>query len=461
MDTKITSCASRKYLYELTNDGDAQHPGSLPSFELQMRTGGQGSEAKRRGGSLTPPWKCPVSARNLDKELARRDTRDRYRFVLAAALVVLGGIAAAQDKPNSLTVGQRLELTSTVLNEKRDVWVALPSGYENGRDRYPVVVQLGDLSHFRYSVPIVDLLSGKGHLPRHIVVGLPDPTPRHHYRDSTPTKVDYLPASGGAANFLAFLKNELVPYIDSRFRTEPFRIVCGHGLSGLFIVWALKESAGTFGAAITDSASLTYDNSFLLEEWAARPPAFVKPAFLYLAAGDERETLEGLQRLAAQLKKNPPAGLDWTIGVEKDEDQGTVCVQAFYKGLKWIYRDWRLPVATATRGIDSVKTHFAGLSQRFGYSIPVTENVLSVRGFQLIGEQKFEDAARIFNLSAKTYPDSYQVYQNLGFLYERMKDAAKAAAAYEQAAEKAASSQPDLAKYFRMQADRLRKTIIN
>jgi hypothetical protein len=31
--------------------------------------------AKRRGGSLTPPWKCPVYREDFSREFARRDTR--------------------------------------------------------------------------------------------------------------------------------------------------------------------------------------------------------------------------------------------------------------------------------------------------------------------------------------------------------------------------------------------------
>jgi len=37
----------------------------------------EGSEAKRRRGSLTPPWKCPGSAKYWNKKLMRRGTR-RY-----------------------------------------------------------------------------------------------------------------------------------------------------------------------------------------------------------------------------------------------------------------------------------------------------------------------------------------------------------------------------------------------
>lgn len=382
---------------------------------------------------------------------------------LVASLVAAGlsaGRAEAQEKPAPLNIGRRLEISSTVLNETREVWVALPSDYEDGKgERYPVIIQLGDPSHFRYSAPIVEILSKNGHIPKCLVVGVPDPTPRHHYRDSTPTKVGYLPASGGAAAFLAFLKDELLPRLDAEFRTVPFRILCGHGLSGLFAVWALRESAGAIGAAVTDSASMTFDKSRLVEEWAATPPVFARPASLYLAVGDERETVDGLRRLAAGFEKSRPNMLDWVLAVEPDEDQGTVCIQAFYKGIKWIFRDWRLPVAAAAQGLEAVKAHYSGLSKRFGYDILVTEARLSERGFELVREQRFDEAALVFELAAATYPGSPTAEQNLGFLYERTKDFEKAASAYERAAEKADQTRPELAKFLRMQAERLRKAV--
>ncbi len=55
-------------------DEDAPPRGSLRGT-ASFPSGGQWSETKRRGGSLTPPWKCPVHTQDLGKELTRRDTR--------------------------------------------------------------------------------------------------------------------------------------------------------------------------------------------------------------------------------------------------------------------------------------------------------------------------------------------------------------------------------------------------
>jgi predicted alpha/beta superfamily hydrolase len=378
-----------------------------------------------------------------------------------AGLLVSGGpfvrAAAAQEKPDSITVGRKLLIVSKILNETREVWIALPAGYENSRERFPVLFQLGGSLHFMYSSAVVDLLSRNDHIPPMIVAALLDPTPRHHYRDSTPTKVDYLPASGGASQFLTFLNGELIPYLEASFRTRPFRILCGHGLSGLFAVYALLESPGTFGAIITDGASLTYDGSVILKAAETKLADPRLRGSLFLGVGNELETIPGLQALADLLEKKAPPGLEWKMEVEKDEDQGTASLPVFFKGLKWLYRDWRLPVEVAAKGMDAVKAYCAGLSRKYGYDIPVTEKTLAARGFQLIREQRFDDAAGLFMLNARTYPDSHQVYHNLALLYERLKDWKKAAAYYEKAAEKAGPTQPELENFYRMQAERLKK----
>jgi hypothetical protein len=316
---------------------------------------------------------------------------------------------------------------------------------------------LGGGTHFAYSAAIVDLLAKNDHIPALILAVLSDPTPRHHYRDSTPTRVDYLPASGGAPLFLKFLKEELIPYLEANVRTQPFRILSGHGLSGLFAVYALLESPGTFGGFITDGASLTFDKSMIFPFAELKLGEEGIRGWLYLGVGNELETILGLQRMDGLFKTSAPKGLSWKLEIESDEDQGTAALPVFYKGLKWIYGAWRMPADIAAAGLNAVRAYFADLSRRYGYEIPVSEKALSGRGFQWVREQRFSEAELVFRLNAEAFPDSHQAWMNLAFLFERMKDWKQAAAAYEKAAEKAEVSQPDLAKYYRAQAERLKK----
>lgn len=378
-------------------------------------------------------------------------------FGLAAGLLPAGQNPAPSPPGAAVAVGLKASLESKMLQETREVWIRLPDGYDGSSDRYPVLIQLGGGPHFLYTAAVVELLARNAHIPEMIVAALPEPTPRHHYRDSTPTRVDYLPAGGGAPDFLRFLTEELIPWLQANYRVQPFRILCGHGLSGLFAVYALLESPGTFGGIITDGASLTFDNSMILPVAEGKTSVAGIRGLLYLGVGNERETIPGLLAFTRLLEKKAFSGLEWKMEIEADEDQGTAALSVFYKGLKWIFRDWRMPVETAGAGPDAIRAYYAGLSRKYGYEIPASEQALSVRGFSLIREQRFADAETIFRLNVEVHPASPQPLMNLAFLFERMKKREEAAAAYERAAEKAESAQPDLAKFCRAQAERLRK----
>ena len=67
--------------------------------------------------------------------------------------------------------------------------------------------------------------------------------------------------SGGAPEFLQFLRQELIPSIDAEFRTNPLdRALFGHSFGGLFAIHALLNGEGTFQRFIAGSPSLWWDD---------------------------------------------------------------------------------------------------------------------------------------------------------------------------------------------------------
>ena len=41
------------------------------------------------------------------------------------------------------------------------------------------------------------------------------------------------PTAGGADEFLRFLSDELIPWVEGQYRTASFRVLVGHSLGGL------------------------------------------------------------------------------------------------------------------------------------------------------------------------------------------------------------------------------------
>ncbi|HSQ79121.1 MAG TPA: alpha/beta hydrolase-fold protein, partial [Candidatus Bathyarchaeia archaeon] len=180
-------------------------------------------------------------------------------IVAATVLLTLCGAAApAQDEP--ISVGARIKLHSELLNEDRTILVSLPPGYAQGSSRYPVIYLLDGDTHFLQTVAAARFLADQGLAPDLIVAAV---TNTDRARDLTPAAaapVPEFPTAGGADRFRRFLTTELRPYLEGRYRTEPYRILIGWSFGGLFAVHALFSEPASFDAFITASPSLWWDN---------------------------------------------------------------------------------------------------------------------------------------------------------------------------------------------------------
>jgi len=98
-------------------------------------------------------------------------------------------------------------------------------------------------------------MSGNGKIPEMIIVGIQYVDRR---RDYTPDKVVTVREnnSGGGENFLSILEDELIPELDQKYRTDPYRILFGHSLGGLLASHTYMKKETLFNAFIAVDPSL-------------------------------------------------------------------------------------------------------------------------------------------------------------------------------------------------------------
>lgn len=65
---------------------------------------------------------------------------------------------------------------------------------------------------------------------------------------------------GGSDRFLAFVADELVPAIDRRYRTRPFRVLVGHSLGGLTVARAAALRPETFRGYVAMDPSMWWND---------------------------------------------------------------------------------------------------------------------------------------------------------------------------------------------------------
>jgi tetratricopeptide (TPR) repeat protein len=70
-------------------------------------------------------------------------------------------------------------------------------------------------------------------------------------------------------------------------------------------------------------------------------------------------------------------------------------------------------------GLKGADEHYKKLSERFGYSIPVPENLINQMGYQFLFDGKPDEAIAVFKANDERYPGSANVYDSLAEAYER------------------------------------------
>jgi len=248
----------------------------------------------------------------------------------AMAIVTLTVIVACGELTAQAVT---ISIPSEILGTDRAVYVRLPVGYEMRSDFYPVLYFTDGEAIDRIAVPIVDSLARAETIPEVILVGIP-----HSDRgsDLTPTALQSRPGSGGGEDFFRFIAEELIPYMDANYRTQPTRLLYGHSLGGLFAAYAMVRDPGLFAGYIASSPVIAWDDWYVRELADARFSAWDdRNLFLALSAGSEEEPrfLDAGKEFAAWLEQNAPDSLRWSFRVYEGEDHMSVWPHSFRDGL--------------------------------------------------------------------------------------------------------------------------------
>ncbi len=347
--------------------------------------------------------------------------------VLSAFAVLLMITAAAIAQPATGTV-KRFTIKSTVLGEDRIVLIRTPPGYETNKQAYPVLYMTDGDAHIGHTASSIEFLVNNGRMPELIVVGV---TNTDRTRDLTPAKstnknaagVLQFPTAGGADNFLKFFETELIPEIEKDYRVQPYRILAGHSFGGLFAIHAMITKPALFNSYVAVSPSLQWENAEALK----RAETFLQnrkdlKVTLYTSLGNEPGPIgDNFDKFRAALGKTNIKGFEWQAERMDDEDHGSVVLRSHYFGLRKVYDGWQGPrdLTTTGGGLKGADEHYKKLSEKFGYTIAVPENLINQLGYQFLAQGKPDDAIAVFKANVERYPASANVYDSLAEAYER------------------------------------------
>lgn len=272
---------------------------------------------------------------------------------------------------------------SNTLNETRRFQVILPKDYTSDslNASYEVLYVL-DGQYYAKQVPFIcDWTIQSGYMPQTIIVILPNSFKdgvNQRMRDFTPTnspEEEYFGTdSGGADDFLSFLKDELLPFIDGKYPTNGSSSLIGSSLSGLFVVYTFLQYPDLFRSYIASDPSLFWDNGFIGKLAIDRLPAIAHAKSTFWIAGLEH-TYEymGIKKLDSLLKSINIGYPKWKCKIYTDETHFSVQHKAFYDGLRFSHFGYnnRMPTYHPMKG--TVETN--GSIEVRVFDTPVGQNI--------------------------------------------------------------------------------------
>ncbi|RLD72398.1 MAG: hypothetical protein DRJ10_18695 [Bacteroidetes bacterium] len=151
-----------------------------------------------------------------------------------------------------IKIGFKDSIESTILNETRKIIIKLPQDYNSTDKSYPVIYRLdGNLDLFIETVGVINRLAYMDELMPDMIVVMIENTNRT--RDMMPTNTSFFKSKPGAENFKNFIEHELIPHINSTYRTINEKVLCGQSLSAVFTLYYFLISPDSFDSFIACS----------------------------------------------------------------------------------------------------------------------------------------------------------------------------------------------------------------
>ncbi len=272
------------------------------------------------------------------------------RRILLFLLIVTGMISENTAQTVTPIPGDSIVLESKILNVKLKAFVYLPEDYRSANnERYPVVYVLDGEYYFSFTTEAAALLAQSQLAPACIIIGVTTKNRQHDFApavDPDSGQSNDLQTAGGADQFLNYLKNELVPAVDAKYRTLPYRVIIGHSTGGLLAYYSLYKAPGLFQAFVSLDGSTWWNKGKVgreLIDYLNRHPDF---------KGQMVECRKDIKipvrfapntELLNYLDKQRPRGLTYHYIELPNETHGTIVFPGTYYGLKAIFSDYKKP----------------------------------------------------------------------------------------------------------------------
>lgn len=328
---------------------------------------------------------------------------------------------------------------SEKLGEDREIKIQLPRNYEsNSEKRYPIFIVLDGDYLFEPVAGNVDFYSYWEDMPEAIVVGINQLNTRidDGYFDDT----NYFPSNSGA-NFFEFIGLELLPYLDTNYRTAKFVIAVGHDYTSNFINYYLFKDPALFQGYINLSPDFA---PMMAERLTEKLSTIKQKTWFYMATGtdDIKSIREDIIYTDKQLSLVDNTAVNYYFDDFEGATHYSLVGRAIPKAIEDIFSIYR-PISNKQYKEELLNIE----GSLYGYLIEKynvieelfgLDNTIRINDFQAISAaieklEKWNDYEELGRLARKEHPDTMLGNYYLGRFYEETGEPKKAMRTYQSA----------------------------
>ena len=332
---------------------------------------------------------------------------NRRFFFLIFLLFPLISIGQKIQK-SELNFGEKLVFYSDRLEAPLEIYIGLPKNYHNSTIDYPVHYVLDGQIIFNYYYGVADILT-KGEIPECIMVGIQSVKRGYYFKPGD-----------GANEFMEFLLKELIPYIDSHYRTKDFRLIFGHSTTGAFIINTFLNQSDSFD--IFFAGAPYHSDLFFQEDLSEKLKNFTRKKYLYAFYGLEDNETEkaNWDSLANQINQLEINNFELINLEYPDEGHYSIIFRYIPNGLKLMFKDWAYkPLEGKSFSFDDFIQYQEIQKSIFNVSFEYSEGYFIQNGISLSQQDNSETAIELLNYGLEKYPQSDVLHNIIATEYER------------------------------------------
>lgn len=335
-------------------------------------------------------------------------------------------------------------VSSPKLNEDRELIIGLPASYASNKDKkYPLIVILDGDYLFD---PIYGALSYGSYwddLPECILVGISQNKNNERESDCAIDQTTGLPDEKGN-KFFEFIGQELVPYMEKKYRIAPFKIVAGHDVTAGFLNLFLYKEKPLFDGYISLSPELPVAMEKNIPD---RFSVLNQQIYYYHATadGDVKKMQTRIRELDAAAKTITKPNINYRFDDFKGASHYSLVLYAIPNALYQFFSVYQ-PISTAefqekiavlpSGYVDYLTNKYDILEKSLNIKMPIRLNDFKAIEAAILKNKAYDEFDKLSDVSKKQYPKSMLSDYHKGMFYEKTGDLKKAAKSYQNAFQK-------------------------